>query len=62
MLAEEEVIMKEISKKEVVEYIEALQKQIDDKSFCVETTICYHRWDNKTGICEKCGHINFRVL
>ena len=39
-------------------YIEALQKQIDNSGW----SDCYHRWDKKTGICEKCGHINRRII
>ena len=22
---------------------------------------CYHGWDKVTGICSKCGHINFTI-
>lgn len=40
----------------MIEYLKALQKQIE-----VGTIVCYHNWDKLTGICSKCGHINFSI-
>ena len=40
----------------MIEYLKALQQQIENPK-----GLCYHRWDENTGICHKCGHINFSI-